>query len=447
VSGVAGFVIAVLAFLVVITIVVVVHEGGHYTVAKLSGIRVDEFAVGFGPRIWSRRRGETVYSVRSLPVGGYVRMPGMLGLEGEADAGERNFYRASNARRAATLAAGVIANLIFGGFCLSVVAAQPASSYVPTGEPTARAGLVSGDVILSVGGMPISYSSPATTDSDFYAAVKRSDGRPIPVTFQRDGTDHTVTITPELVVYAVAQPSSFPSGFAGAALVITSVDGHPPGTGDPASILNAAASSVDTVTPSVAFSGTTLDAAGPVTVSGFVEGNSSDRFTNLQLVDVRDGNGSATTYAGAAWRIGYGAGEPGASFLQSLRDGFGAIPGYVGSTAAVLGQLFVQPSQASQQLSGPVGIAAAAGSAVQQGWVQFLYLIGLISLSLGLINVLPIPFLDGGRLLFVAIEAVRRRRLAAQPQLVAIAIGAAFIILVLVLITISDINHLTGGVH
>jgi regulator of sigma E protease len=424
-NGVAGVVVTILAFAVVITLVVVVHEGGHFVVAKLAKIRVDGFSVGFGPAIFKFRRGETLYAVRVLPLGGYVQMAGMLGLEGEADAGERNFYRAKIPWKVAVIVAGVVSNIIFGGFCLSVVFAQPTPSTVVAGEPTARAGLVSGDVVLSVAGRPISYASTTATDDDFYAAVQSGDGQTMPVTYQgTDGKDHTVGITPELVVYALDQPSSFPGKLAGGALVVTSVNGASPGSGDPAAILGGGAT---------------------VTISGFLEGDSSDRFTNVQISGVRDGNGSQTAYAQAAWRIGFGAGVAGEAPIQALRDGFGLIPTYLVDEAQVIGQLFTQPSQATQQLEGPVGIAAAAGTAVRQGWVQFIWLIGLISLAVGFINVLPIPFLDGGRLLFIAIEAVRRRRLAATPQAVAIAISLAFIILFVVIITISNIHQLAGG--
>ncbi|MGD0448360.1 MAG: site-2 protease family protein [Candidatus Dormibacteria bacterium] len=422
-----GFLIAIVAFLVLITVVVVVHEGGHFVLAKLSGIRVDEFFVGFGPRVVSVKRGDTEYGIRALPVGGFVRMPGMLGLEGEADAGERNFYRATIPRRLATIAAGVVFNLVFGAICLTVVASQPSPSYVPSGEPTARAGLVSGDVILSIGGSTISYASTTATDDDFYAAVQSSEGGPMRVVYQgTDGNDHTATITPELVVYAEGQSGTFPSKLAGDGLVITSVNGAPPATGDPASILGGGA---------------------PVTVSGFVEGASTDRFSNDQISDVHDGNGTATGHVEAAWRIGYGAQVPGESLLPALRDGFRAIPSYAVSLVQVIGQLFVHPAQASQQFSGPVGIAAAAGSSVQQGWVQYLSLIGLISLALGFFNVLPIPFLDGGRLLFIAIEGVIRHRIDPMRQAIAIAVSLALIILLVVFITINDINHLAGGVH
>ena len=83
------------AFILVLVSVITVHEFGHFAVGKLSGIKVEEFAIGFGPKLYSRRIGETLYAIRAIPAGGFVRMAGMLGLAGESDAGERNFYRAS----------------------------------------------------------------------------------------------------------------------------------------------------------------------------------------------------------------------------------------------------------------------------------------------------------------------------------------------------------------
>ncbi|MGA2282422.1 MAG: site-2 protease family protein [Candidatus Dormibacteria bacterium] len=444
-SGIGGVLIAIVAFLVVITVVVVIHELGHFVVAKRSGIRVDGFSIFVGPPVLKVQRGETVYALRAIPVGGFVRMAGMLGIEGEADAGERNFYRASIPRRLATILAGIAVNFVFGGICLTVVAAQPIPSNVPVGEPTARAGLVSGDVILSVGGQTISYASTAVTDADFYAAVQRSEGRPITVVYRAsDGADHAATITPELVVYTFGQPSTFPSQWAKSALVVTSVDGHGPGTGDPATILGGGPTTTLGFIPG---SADQLLGDGTVTVSGFVEGDSNDRFTNLELSDVRDGNGSQTAYATAAWRIGYGAQVPGEALIPALHDGFGAVPAYAVGLVQLVGQLFVHPSQASSDVAGPVGIASLAGATIQQGWVQFLSLVGLISLAVGFMNLLPIPGLDGGWLLLIIIEAVRRRRVDPQRQLLATGIGWAFIILLVVLITFSDISHLSGGAH
>ena len=236
----------------------------------------------------------------------------------------------------------------------------------------------------------------------------------------------TATITPELVVYTFGQPSTFPSQWAKAALVVTSVDGGSPGTGDPAAVLGGGTA---------------------VRISGFVEGDSTDRFTNLKLSNLRDGNGSQTAYATAAWRIGYGAQVPGEALIPALHDGFGAVPAYAVGLVQLVGQLFVHPSQASSDVAGSVGIASLAGATIQQGWVQFLSLVGLISLAVGFMNLLPIPGLDGGWLLLIIIEAVRRRRVDPQRQPPATGIGWAFIILLVVLITFSDISHLSGGAH
>ncbi len=113
------------AVILVLLVVVLVHEGGHFVLAKWAGVRVDEFAFGFGPRLWAHRRGETTYSLRAIPAGGYVKMAGMLGLEGEADAGERNFYRASIPKRMMVILAGIVANMILAGLLFTVYFATP----------------------------------------------------------------------------------------------------------------------------------------------------------------------------------------------------------------------------------------------------------------------------------------------------------------------------------
>ena len=112
VSAIWGAIIVVLAIVGLVVIVVGFHELGHFSFGKLFGIRVDEFSIGFGKRLFSRQKGETTYSVRMIPLGGYVKMAGMLNHPREADAGERNFYRAAVPKRLITLRAGVLFNVI-----------------------------------------------------------------------------------------------------------------------------------------------------------------------------------------------------------------------------------------------------------------------------------------------------------------------------------------------
>jgi regulator of sigma E protease len=373
----------------------------------------------------SVRRGDTVYSIRALPVGGFVRMPGMLGVEGESDWGPRNFNRAPLPWRAATIVAGVLFNLVFGALCWSVSATQPTQSQVLAGDPAAAAGLRSGDVVLSMAGVTIDQSSASAQTAAFHAADAASQGRPVPLTYRgTDGRLHTTTVTPALLLFPNVTSGPFPSGMqgSGAALVVTAVDGRSPGTGDPGQILGG---------------------GGTVTVSGHPDG-STTAFTAVSISGVRDGDGTQSGYT-AAWRIGYGAPIPGEALPQALLTGFQGIPAYTGSVISAIGGIFAQPSSAGGSFIGPVGIAAVAGSAVQQGWVQFIYVLGWISIALGLVNVLPIPFLDGGRLLFIGVEAVRRRQIAPARQAGAIVVSLGLLILVAVLITINDIGHLSSG--
>lgn len=420
-----GVLAGLVAFVVLITIVIVVHEGGHYVVAKLSGIRVDEFSIGFGPRLFGRRRGETEYNVRALPFGGYVKMAGMLGLEGEADAGERNFYRATIPRKLLTIIAGIAFNFIFGALCMAVVLAQALPSSPTPQQAAYNAGLRDGDLITSLGGRHIDTSSVQAESHDLYAATSGSKGHPLVAEVTRAGGGHaTFTITPQLVVYNVLQQAggNLPQNIAAEPLVVTSISGHAPGTGDPADLLGGAKGAV---------------------VSGFTEATHTD-VSGVAIKGVVDGDGSGTAVT-AAWRIGYAPGSPGLGPVAAVGAGFGSIGTFVTETGGFLGSLIVHPSsQAAQQLSGPVGIAAAAGSAIQQGWIYYLFLIAQISFSLGFINVLPVPFLDGGRLLFIVIEAVRRRRLAPEREALIHAIGLAFLILIAVYVTIGDIGKLSG---
>src|SRR5207253_7734870 len=167
------------AVIITLLAVVLVHECGHFSVAKLAHIRVDEFAVGFGPKVFWRRRGETLYSLRAIPAGGFVRMPGMLGLEGEPDAGDRNFYRASKPRRFSTLAAGIVFNFVFAGLCFTAVNMAPTPSRVLAGGPLATAGVGDGATIIAIDGVAVRHDTPPDVTTDLHAATARSQGRPL----------------------------------------------------------------------------------------------------------------------------------------------------------------------------------------------------------------------------------------------------------------------------
>jgi regulator of sigma E protease len=423
--NVGQVIINVGAVILLFLIVVLVHESGHYVVAKLSGIRVDEFAVGFGPKLFGKRIGETLYSVRALPAGGFVRMPGMLGMEGEADAGDRDFYRASKTRRFLTVAAGIVFNIVFAGLCFTVVNLAPTPSRVAPGGALAAAGVGNGAVIDSINGTAIRHDTLENVASDLHKATKADQGAPMHITYTAsNGTVRSVVVTPQLSVFVPVATGGLQPGV----YVITSIDGHPVGSGDP---------------------GTLLGGGAAVAVSGFNQGQPSSQFSAASLSQVSTGYGTSTTGVQAAWLIGLAAGFDGQPFPTAVANGFTAIPDFIRGQAVGVYQLITVPSlgglNGPNGLSGPVGIAQATVTAAQGGIFGqqgFIWWVGFVSMSLGLLNVLPIPFLDGGKLFFILIEAIRRKRVDPRIEAVASAVGLALVVLLLVYVTIGNVSRL-----
>ncbi len=415
------------AFILVLVSVITIHEFGHFAVGKLSGIKVEEFAIGFGPKLYSRRIGETLYAIRAIPAGGFVRMAGMLGLTGESDAGERNFYRATRPRRFATVSAGIIANFIFGGLIFAIVDMQPTPYAYATHAAAGEAGLTSGDTILALNGHVIRQDNAADVTTDLHNATTASQGRPMTVAYRApDGTTHTTTLTPTLTITNIAAAGTLPEG----ALAVTSINGAPVGTGDPATLLGG---------------------GSPVTISGYLEnanGSPSRYFTNVTVSGIKDGYATSNAIR-AGWIMGVVPGFNGESPPAAIATGFSAIPGFVWAEVTGIYGLIVHPPQGGingpQGFTGPVGIAQETAVATNNGFLGpggLVWWIGFISLNLGFVNMLPIPFLDGGKLLFILIESVRRRRLNPKVEAVITAVGLAVIVVFAVYVTIGDVSRL-----
>ncbi|HEX4580111.1 MAG TPA: RIP metalloprotease [Candidatus Dormibacteraeota bacterium] len=421
------------AVILVLLTVVLVHEGGHFVVGKLSGIRVDEFSVGFGPRLASRRRGETTYSLRAIPAGGYVRMAGMLGLEGEADAGERNFYRASIPRRLATIVAGIVANMLLAGLLFSVLKTFPVSTSVSPSMAASTAGLRNGDLIVSVDGQAVRHDNQADAVNDLHAPLSASDGRPVAISYVRGGVTQSTTAKPSLTIInrvpptAGTSPSGSPSAVTsvttlpvGNEFVVTAIDGQPVGTGDPARLL------------ATRVSGYLVDA----------NGNKGTSYSNIVAAGVTDGTGTDGAVQ-AAWRLGVGPGFDGDSAAQALADGFGTIPAFISDTYHGIANIITTPNSGGlngpQGLSGPVGIVRETATVTQQGWTSLIYWLAFISMNLGFINLLPVPFLDGGKLVLILLEAARRRRLDPRREALIYAAGLALVVVFVIYVTIGDV--------
>ena len=222
----------VLAIIVVLLTVVIVHELGHYLVAKRSGIQVDEFAVGFGPKLIWRRVGGTVYALRAIPAGGFVRLAGMTGLPEERDPGPRAFWRAIIPRRTATILAGGVFNLVFAGIVFSILAMPGQASQIQSWSPLYQAGMRAGDSIVSVNGVSIDRSDAQSVTNDMHAATDATQGRPATVVYQTpSGVQKTTTVHPFLVLLNGDRINKLPEQIA-----VDTIDGKPVGPGDPAAL-------------------------------------------------------------------------------------------------------------------------------------------------------------------------------------------------------------------
>lgn len=364
----------ILIFIIVIVALIVVHEFGHFVAAKLSGMRVDEFGLGYPPRaLLLGKVGETEYTLNWLPFGGFVKI---YGENGEQEAGGRD-TRAFSARprilQAIVLAAGVTMNLVFAYVLItsalvsgtpralapeevsSAQSAELAVANVLPGSPAARAGLLTGDSILSAKDVGGEWS--ATDPKSFSAFVAASGGSEITLETKREGRLTSLNATPEVGV-AASDPSRYALG-----VEVATIGVVPLGFG-----------------------------------AAIVEG------AHLMW-------GATVLTAQGLWHFFYG--------------------------------VFTLSADLSQ-VAGPVGIAGAVGSASMQGWGDLFSVMAIISINLALINLIPIPALDGGRLFFVIIESVIRRPIKPRVSQAMNAIGFVFLILLMVVVTAHDIFKILG---
>jgi regulator of sigma E protease len=370
----------VAAFIGILVVLVLVHELGHYITAKRAGITVEEFGIGFPPRIASVTWHGTRYSLNWIPLGGFVRM---LGEDGDVEVRRLReggltdaevelamagaFNRKPIWIRVGVLLAGVAMNFILAGLAFSWVVAQPEP--VPLGplhvleiqeESPAVGVLEVGDVITAADGRTFEESR------DLTSYISRQAGEPVTLTIIRDGETTTITVTPrELTEEDLAAGR----GAIGFSWKPDEVGQGPPLADDP------------------------IEALG----LGF------------------------TTAATAAVEI----------------------PG--GLASAVGGLLGLNPDGAGDA-RGPIGIAQITGEVIDAGMLAVVQFIGILSINLAILNVLPFPPLDGGRIAVVLIEAVRQRRLPAEREALIYLTGFALLIALVILISIQDIQRLfTGG--
>jgi regulator of sigma E protease len=431
-----SFLVDLVTVTIVLGIMIFVHEWGHFMAAKLCGVRVDVFSLGFGPRLFGVKRGDTDYRISALPFGGYVRMAGDNPLEERTGAGYE-FLSRPRWQRAIIAIAGPLMNFLLAlvilwgifwrlGIPSPVYEHQPADIVaVPQSMPAS--GTQAGDRIVAVNG-----TATPTWKRVYSEVEKAKPGSFITLTVQRSNASQSVTLTvPEHLT-----SFDYLLGFASLPPVIAEVDG-----GTPAD--RAGLEPGDTI---IAMNGKPV-----VTWQQLVDGVHSSGGHSIQFQIRRGGEQltlDITPMQGSdldgqpVWQVGV---LPNAdvdyerqSFVEASKDAAAATLSGMHQIGQVLVGLF-SGKVSIRQLAGPVGIARISGEAAKRGLPTLLEFMAVISLNLGLLNLLPIPILDGGHILMLAIEGILRRDLSIAVKERFVQVGLVFLLGIFAFVMYSDI--------
>jgi regulator of sigma E protease len=352
-------------FLFVLTVLVFVHEFGHYFVARRNGVRIDVFSIGFGPELfgWYDRAG-TRWKFSAIPLGGYVKMFGdsdassglpVAGLA-RMTAAERevSFHYKRLAQRTAIVAAGPAANFVFAIVALAVLFMTYGQPFTPArvgqvlpGSAAASGGIRPGDTIVSINGDPIQRFEDVQQD------VSLNPGVPMSIVVKRDSQEVMLHVTPSRI-------------------------------------------------------------------------EETDRF----------GNHYETGRLGISRNgVDYVKRDPATALFQA-----GAETWHLSASTVTAMWQIVKGTRSTDELGGPLRIAQMSGEVVQGGVVAIVWFMAVLSINLGLINLFPVPVLDGGHLLFYAVEAVRGRPLGQRAQEYGFRIGLALVLTLMVFATWNDLR-------
>ncbi len=444
----------IVALIIVLGILIFVHELGHFIMAKAAGVRVLKFSLGFGPAIVSFTRGETEYAVSWVPLGGYVKMAGEDPEELEQAAAEGrppepgDFAYAGVIRRVGIITAGPVMNVVlafviyFGitaAVGLSILATTSIGSVDP-GSLADRAGLQMGDRIAAVDGDSVG------SWQDAFALIQGGIGVEHTVSIRR--CDSTFTVLLPGILGPDGGPVEGAEGWygllpsTGARLGSVDSSGAAAGaglqTGD--RIVRLGGRRVE----SFAELSTAIHAAAGTEVE--IAWERYGEIYTARLTPERIVDDSTGTVRG---RIGI-ANDTSDLPYEHIRPGFIGSLAYAGEQTWQTGTLIVEilarliSGQLSMRetLGGPVTIARVARDSARSGLLSLLAFVAFVSVNLGVLNLLPIPVLDGGHLVFLAAEALRGKPLSLRVRLIATQVGMAFIILLMLYVTVNDVVRL-----
>lgn len=410
-----SFLLSAIKIIILLGVLITIHELGHFIVAKLCKVRVNEFSIGFGPAIWKKQGKETKYTLRLIPLGGFNSLEG----EEERSDDERSFSQASISKRIAIVVAGATVNILFA-IIIYFILSSTGGTYVSNkigelidGYAAKEAGLESGDKIIEGNGQKIS------SKKDLKAVLENTQGKEIEIKIERNGEVLSYTIKPTEVsskvtgiylddkckIIAVEKESASERQGIKANDVLLKVNG-------------------------VLINGDRNVALQEIGKEGL----------NIITFVVKRGNQEVTIELEPDYKSTYYLGvvlQPAEdTFLNRCINGVMQTQDFLFSIVDNLKQLFTGKVGVDQMM-GPVGISEVV--AKTDGVREFFEMMALISLSLGVTNLLPIPALDGGKILILVIEAIRRKPMKQETEINIQLAGFAILIAISLYVTYNDI--------
>ncbi len=439
-------------FLVVLGVLVAFHELGHFLAARWVGVKVLKFSLGFGPKLFGRKMGETEYLLSAIPLGGYVKLFGEDETEATTQEDRtRSFAHQRLWGKVLIVAAGPGFNFILAYFIFAGWLATGTPLFVPTFQdltpdieamvpdsPADTAGIQIGDRVSRVNGRDIS------TRTELFDAVAKSNGQALTLEIKRGEQVKTLTVMPTTTPgpHASAQEPGYYLGVEETPPLVTSVM-----QGSPAA--KAGLQAGDHV---VNIEGQTIHTWSQMT--GIVKENPNRQLKVEVLREEHRVSLTVTPSAekamvnGQSVEVGkIGISGPGRSIMRSstpllsLYDGLAATWGWTELTAIGLYKMVVGDIS-SKNIGGPLTIAKISGEAAEQGASSVIFLIAILSINLGVLNLLPIPILDGGHLLFFLIEGILRKPLGERQREVAQQAGLVLLVGVMIFAFWNDLERI-----
>jgi regulator of sigma E protease len=428
---------SILAFVFVLGVLIFVHELGHFLMARRIGVRVLTFSLGFGPKLLSFRRGDTEYCISAIPLGGYVKMAGENPEDTRTGAADE-FLSKSKWQRFQVLVMGPVMNIVLALVVMAFVLYQGAQvpafeqqpvvigSFASDTSPALKAGLKIGDRVLTID------TRPVETWEQFSLAIVSKAKREVSVGFVRNGQNNSLIVVPD------AQ-GKFEMGDIGIQPQV-----HP---------------EVLAVEPGKPAASAGLQKGDVVLVAGSEKDVSRERLVAMikahegQPLELRIKRADAQqTITVTPQKIGdtvmIGAQlsvfetrtiEPGP--LEAVTLSFQKNWEWTKLIVQTLEGLFTRETSV-KQLMGPVAIADLSGTAAQAGWIQLFSLMAMISLNLGLLNLMPIPVLDGGHIFILALEGLARRDFSMKVKEKMLLAGFVLLVMLMVTVIYNDLMRI-----